>query len=357
MLTKKEITRYTLKAETSLINVMRRIDENVGATIFVTDDNNHLMGSITDGDLRRWIIRGGSLEASARDFMFDKPKAILENETDEAEEIMKRYTIKSLPIVRDDMTLIGMIVREDDDNPNEIVHSNMYAIPVIIMAGGMGTRLLPRTQVLPKPLIPICGTPIIDRIMSRFNLYGVSKFYLTINYKKEIIKSYLTETDRLYSIKFIEEVEPLGTAGGISLIRDRFESPIIITNCDVIVEIDYSDLIKYHINSHNDLTIISSIKTVPIPYGVLNMKDKGKVASIEEKPVISRLINTGIYVLNPEFIEWIPKGQKYHMTELAEDMVRRGKRVGAYPVGEGGFYDMGEYEEMQRMEEHLRNVN
>lgn len=346
--------KYTVKTETSLINVMRCIDENVGATLYVVDDYNRLIGSITDGDVRRWIINGGSLEACAIDFMFDRPQYILENETDKAEKIMKLHTIKSLPIVKDDMTIIGVIL---GDRLDGISNSTLHSIPVIIMAGGMGTRLLPITRVLPKPLMPICGIPIIDRIMSGFNLYGVDRFYLTVNYKKEIIKSYLTETDRLYSIEFIEEDAPLGTAGGISLIREQFEVPVIITNCDVIAEVDYGDLIQYHIDSHNDITIISSIKTVSIPYGVLNIKDEGGVISIEEKPTLSRLINTGIYVLNPEFIGWIPQGQKYHMTNLTEEMIRKGKKVGTYPVSENAFYDMGEYEEMQRMEEHLKNVH
>lgn len=345
--------KYLLKANASLIKVMQQINDNAGATLYVVDDHNRLIGSVTDGDIRRWIINGGCLEACVRDFLFSRPQYILENNADKAEGIMKRYAIKSLPMVKADMTIIGVIFGYKTD---EISNSKLSGIPVIIMAGGKGTRLLPITRVIPKPLMPICGIPIIDRIMDGFNLYGVDRFYLTVNYKKEIIKSYLTESDRLYSIEFIEEDVPLGTAGGISLIRERFESPVIITNCDVIVEIDYSDLIKYHIDSHNDITIISSIKTVPIPYGVLNIRDEGGVVSIEEKPTLSRLINTGIYVLNPEYIGWIPKGQKYHMTDLADEMIKKGKKVETYPVGEGAFYDMGEYEEMQRMEEHLKIV-
>ena len=347
---------YIVQANTSLIDVMKKINDKYGNALYVDDGFGHLIGSITDGDVRRWIINGGRLEATAADFMFKTPHFVLEDDKYKANKIMRMYGIQSLPIVAEDMRIIGVILNNTQGDANDLSNEVLRDIPVIIMAGGMGTRLLPLTRVLPKPLMPICGVPIVERVINGFNEFGIHKFYLTVNYKKNVIESYFSETERTYSIKFIEENVPLGTAGGISLIKDKFESPIIISNCDVLVETNFNDLIKFHIDSRNDMTIISSIKSVPIPYGVLNISEEGRVVSIEEKPTYSRLINTGIYVLNPEIIEWIPKDQKYHMTDLTKEMIRGGRKVGTFPVGEGAFYDMGEYEEMQRMEEHLKNA-
>ena len=221
------------------------------------------------------------------------------------------------------------------------------------MAGGKGTRLYPYTKILPKPLIPIGDTPILERIFNRFAEFGVKRFYLTVNYKKNMIRSYFDEVNPNYEIVYIEENKPLGTGGSIKLINEKFNCPIIVANCDSLINADYNDLYKYHIASGNVITIVSSLKRITVPYGVLKTKENGELVEMEEKPKLSYFINTGMYVVNPEVIKLIPSDKMYHMTHLVDDVKKNGGKVGMYPISEDSFLDMGEFDEMRRMEQKL----
>ena len=189
--------------------------------------------------------------------------------------------------------------------------------------------------------------------MNRFSEYGVNEFYMTVNYKKEMIKSYFAEIYPIYRINYIEETKPLGTAGSIKLIQKEFDTPVIITNCDILIDADYSKIFEYHKESGNALTIVSALKNIVVPYGVLHFKERGIITSIEEKPRLSYFINSGMYVLNSELIKKIPDDTFFHMTDMADMLMQEGYQIGLYPVSEDSFLDMGEMEEMHRMEEKL----
>ena len=226
-------------------------------------------------------------------------------------------------------------------------------VPVIIMAGGKGTRLYPYTKILPKPLIPIGDIPIMERIIDRFHDFGVERFWATVNYKKNMIKSYFAELTTDYSLDYVEEDKPLGTAGSLHLIKEKFEVPVIVSNCDILIQADYADIYKYHMESENDLTIVTALKNIVVPYGVIHSKEEGKISSMEEKPKLSYFVNTGMYVLSPKALERIPKDTFFHMTDLADMLLQEGEQVGMYPISEESFLDMGEFEEMHRMEQKL----
>jgi NDP-sugar pyrophosphorylase family protein len=226
-------------------------------------------------------------------------------------------------------------------------------VEVIIMAGGKGTRLYPYTKILPKPLIPIGDVPILERIINRFYDYGLTEYYLTINYKKEMIKSYFNEAHVPYHLHYIEEDKPLGTAGSIKLIDKKFTQPVIVTNCDILIEADYSEIYQKHIENGSAMTIVTALKHIEIPYGVVNGSEGGVITSMDEKPRHSYFVNTGMYVVNPEYFELIPDDTVYHMPQLADELIKQGKKVSMYPISEDSFLDMGELEEMKRMEEKL----
>ena len=231
--------------------------------------------------------------------------------------------------------------------------ASLSEVPVIIMAGGKGTRLYPYTKVLPKPLIPIGDIPIMERIINKFRDYGAEKFFATVNYKKGMIKSYFAENQMDFTIDYVEEDKPLGTAGSLSLIKEQFEKPFIVTNCDILINADYDDIYKYHMESGNELTIVSALKNIVVPYGVIHSSENGTVASMEEKPKLSYFVNTGMYILNPELIKDIPDDTFFHMTDLTNKLLKEGRKVGMYPISEDSFLDMGEFEEMHRMEAKL----
>ncbi len=350
---KSDISKFIADENVTIVEAMRLIDENAQGILYVVRDGK-LIGSLTDGDIRRFIIKSGILTAPIKDAMNHNPKYVLKSDTDKADSIMKQKKIYSVPVINTDKKIVDVIF-SDETHKQTVNSSALINTPIIIMAGGKGTRLYPFTKILPKPLIPIGDIPILERIINRFNSYGANDFYLTVNYKKEMIKSYFKEFAPDYSITYVEEDKPLGTAGSIKLIEKKFESSIIVTNCDILIEADYEKVMKYHKESGNAMTIVSSLKNTTIPYGVLHSSENGQITSMEEKPQLSCFINTGMYVLEPQYIELIPDDTFYHMPGLAEQLISKGLKVGMYPISENSFLDMGEFEEMKKMESRVNS--
>jgi len=353
-LTENEIKLHIAKSNIGIVEAMQMIQNNLDGIVFIVDDSDKLLGSVTDGDIRRWLIRTGDINANVAKVMFQGTRFIYESKKNYALQFMKENKILAVPIVSNELRIRDIIINTDimswRKNSCKDVLRN---ITIIIMAGGEGTRLQPYTKILPKPLIPIDGIPILERIINKFGDYGAHQFYITLNYKKEMIKAYFTEQHLPYEINFIEENKPLGTAGSIRLIKERLSSPIIITNCDILIEADYADMVKHHIALENDMTIIASLKKTIIPYGVLHSHESGLLTSMDEKPEISYLINTGMYIINPSAIKMIPEKQIFHMPWLAQKLIDLQRRVGMYPIGENSFLDMGQFEEMKKMEERI----
>ena len=344
---------FLCDGEISIVEAMQRITQNRHGILFVVDAEKHLLGSLTDGDIRRWLVKTGDLKAKISKVMFKSPIYILESDSEKAGEIMKRKTVTALPVLSIDKTVTYILFASEKSVINKKNSHNLEGVPVIIMAGGKGTRLYPYTKILPKPLIPIGDVPIIERIINSFCEYNVNDFYIPVNYKKGMIKSYFNDMKPDYSITYVEEDKPLGTAGSLKLINRKFDCPVIVTNCDILIDADYADIYKYHKESGNKLTIVSALKKITVPYGVLNAGKNGVIKSMEEKPSLSYFVNTGMYVLEPDILSQIPDDTFFHMTDLADLLMKNQQQVGMYPVSEEAFLDMGELEEMSRMEEKL----
>lgn len=354
-MTKEKISNYIGNEKLGIVEAMQKIDENAQGILFIVDDRGCLIGSLTDGDVRRWLIKTGELKADVSQIMNRKPKFLFENDKLRALEIIKENSITALPVINEKNNIVEIIFKSElsiDFDANRI--EALKEVPVIIMAGGKGTRLYPYTKILPKPLIPIGDIPIVERIVNRFCQYGISNYFFTVNYKKGMIKSYFAEVDSEYKVCYVEEDKPLGTAGSIKLIDKKFEMPIIVTNCDTLIDADYANIYEYHKKSGNVLTIVSALKNIIVPYGVLHTKENGIIIQMDEKPKLSYFINTGMYVLNPEVIDRIPDDTFFNMTDLTDVLMKEGYQVGMYPVSEESFLDMGEFEEMHRMEEKLK---
>ncbi len=349
----EQLWKYLIFPESTVVDAMQKIDANVKGILFVTDKDRRLQGVVTDGDIRRWLIRTGDLQAEVARFMNKDPKVIYRKDLSSANEFMEKQVITALPVVNAKGVVLDIIFRADTRRQDMGQRQSLSGVPVVIMAGGKGTRLYPYTKILPKPLIPIGDVPIMERIINRFRDCGAGPFYVTVNYRKGMIKSYFAENTADYEIRYIEEDKPLGTAGSLSLIRERFERPFIVTNCDILIHADYGDVYRYHETSGNDLTIVTALKNIVVPYGVVHSSENGAVESMEEKPKLSYFINTGMYVLSPCLIDEIPEDTFFHMTDLAEMLLREGRKVGMYPISEDSFLDMGEFEEMRRMEAKL----
>lgn len=351
---KERLKKFIGTESLSLVDAMEKIDENAKGVLFIIDADEKLIGCITDGNIRRWLIKTGKLSVYVSEVMNKNPQYLFEDEKDKAEQLMKAKSITAIPIINGNRKIIDVVLISELLEPHSIKKKkSLINIPVVIMAGGKGTRLYPFTKILPKPLIPIGETPIIERIINCFTEYEIRKFYITVNYKKGMIKSYFSDLKPEYKIVYVEEDKPLGTGGSLKLIQENFTTPIMVTNCDALILADYGDIYEYHIKSENIITIVSALKNIIIPYGVLNSKENGEIKNMEEKPKLSYFINTGMYIINPEIIQLIPDDEVFHMTHLVEKVMKMGGKVGMYPVSENSFLDMGEFTEMKRMEEKL----
>lgn len=351
---KNGILKFTATPTTTIIEAMDKIDKNARGILFIVNSDDMVEGCITDGDIRRWLLKTGNMNAEIRNAMTHAPKTLFVEEKSKAENIMFRENITALPLLNKDRTIADIVfMAEEKFIKSDSNDGLLTSVPVVIMAGGKGTRLYPYTKILPKPLIPIGDTPIVERIMEYYTKYGVNKFYMTINYRKEMIRSYFADITSNYTISYVEEDIPLGTGGSIKLIKDKFECPFFVSNCDTLILADYSDIYKYHIEAGNSVTIVSALKNVIIPYGVLQSGMSGEVKNLEEKPKLSYFVNTGMYVVNPDVVDLIPLKTFFHMTDLVDAVMKKGDRVGMYPVSEDSFLDMGEFSEMKRMEEKL----
>ena len=349
----EQLMFFLIYPHSTVVEAMQKIDTNAKGILFVVDNKRRLVGVITDGDIRRWLIKTGKLQGTVEHIMNKNPKVIYRKDVAMAKDFMVKQAITALPVVNAKGIVSDIVFRETIvESANELAAS-LSEVPVIIMAGGKGTRLYPYTKVLPKPLIPIGDIPIMERIINKFRDYGAEKFFATVNYKKGMIKSYFAENQMDFTIDYVEEDKPLGTAGSLSLIKEQFERPFIVTNCDILINADYDDIYKYHMESGNELTIVSALKNIVVPYGVIHSSENGTVASMEEKPKLSYFVNTGMYILNPELIKDIPDDTFFHMTDLTNKLLKEGRKVGMYPISEDSFLDMGEFEEMHRMEAKL----
>lgn len=347
--TNRNLEQYKAKGNLYLVDALKCIEKNTRGILFLTDEEDRVCGSLSDGDIRRWIITTGELNTRIEKIAYKQTRCLNAVKANQAQELMRKYGFTAVPIIDDNRRLIDIIF--SDGSKVQYHKDALKNTPVIIMAGGIGSRLYPYTKILPKPLIPIGDVPIIERIMDKFSIYGVENFYLIVNYKKEMIRSYFLDRKKSYQINYIDEDVPRGTAGGIFLIRDQFERDVIVTNCDILINEEYDKILSFHKKSGNAMTIVSSLKNTTLPYGVIKTGEEGRVSAIEEKPRFTNLINTGMYIVNAKCFRLIPPNGIYHMTDLARELIFGNNKVGIYPVSEELFLDMGEFEEMKRMEE------
>jgi NDP-sugar pyrophosphorylase family protein len=216
------------------------------------------------------------------------------------------------------------------------------------MAGGKGTRLEPFTKVLPKPLVPIHEKPIIENIIEIFTKLGCTNFHITVKYKGKILKAYFDELQPDYNVHFVEEKEPLGTAGSLRFLDGQFNQPFFVTNCDIIIKADYISLYEFHQKGGYDVTLVASAKDYVIPYGTCELNSNGHLSHINEKPHYDFLINTGLYLLNPDVLKLIPENKFYHITHLIENAKNQGKKVGVFPIDDDAWIDVGQWTEYQK---------
>lgn len=323
--------------------------------LFVVDEGQHLIGTATDGDIRRAILSGADVNSNIASFANTLPVVISDDnvpDLDEAERITVKLGISAIPVTDETGHVKGMLT----DWVGRSIIKSKIDVPVVMMAGGKGTRLYPFTKILPKPLIPIDGVPISERIIDGFCELGCNVFHVIVNYKKNMIKSYFNDTFHDYSIMFYDENEPLGTGGGLKLVEKEIDGTFILTNCDIIIMDDIEEILRHHKNNANSVTMVCSLKEYEIPYGVVNSNDEGVIESLDEKPKLSFLTNTGYYILERDVFDFIKPNEKIGMPDIVMRMKRAGYRTGVYPISETSWLDMGQFDTMENMERRIREM-
>lgn len=347
----EKIRRKIIPAETTLIQTMKIMDEKRTKSLLVFS-GDFFLGIITNGDLQRAIIANFPFETPIDKLLNNNGKkyAFVDDDIESVKDWMRKKRAEFMPVVDDVGRLVDVIFWDEAlENTSNEDNRLKLDLPVVIMAGGKGTRLKPITNVLPKPLVPVGEKTILEVIMDQFESIGCHKFFMSVNYKADLVKYYLNQLPHHYDVDFFQEEKPLGTIGSVSLLKGMINTPFFVSNCDSINEQDYRDVWDYHVNNHNDMTIVTMVKSFRIPYGVIETGFNGLMVALKEKPEQTYQVNTGVYILNPELIGEIPEGEFFHITQLMEIVQGRGGRVGCFPVSEQSWKDMGEWPEYLKM--------
>ena len=335
-----------ISKDAKVIQAMKKLALSGLRCLMVADKNKKLLGTLTDGDIRRSIINGNKLTQSIEKIYNKKPNFFKKGNIS-LNSVKNFLTVKNhtlIPIVNNKNIIVDYLDWKKVYG-KEKAENSLSKTDVIIMAGGEGTRLKPFTEILPKPLIPIGNKPIIEHILDKFLLCNIKNFYISISYKSRILKSYLSDLNPSYNINFLEEDKPRGTIGGLAKHYKKFNSTVFLTNCDIVVNADYSQISKFHKKYKNDLTIVASTKQNEIPYGVCELDEKGKFLNIFEKPKSFYLANTGFYLVEPYIFKFIPKNKFFHMTDLIKILKTKHKKIGIFPIDESLWLDVGQWPE------------
>ena len=340
----------SVSKDTSIIETLHRMDETRHKMLLVFD-NEIFLTIITIGDIQRAIIRNVSLNSPISTILelANKQYAHSSDTEETIRKKMLRIRAEFMPVLNDKGELVDVVFWEDLLDNKPIEEKSKINLPVVIMAGGKGTRLKPITNVIPKPLVPIGDKTILEEIMDQFEEFGCDQFYMSINYKADMMRFYMGQLEHKYNIEFFEEPKPLGTIGSVKLLRDKITTPFFVSNCDILIDQDYRDVYDYHQANHNDITIVTAVKSFKIPYGVIETGENGLMTGLTEKPEITYMINTGVYILEPHLINDIPDNELFHITHLMEKVKNRGGRVGCFPVSENSWKDMGEWPEYLKL--------
>ena len=344
----QRLNRISIQKDRSILAAMRLMDQEDCKLLLVTDDGAY-RGILSIGDVQRAIIANRPLETPVDEVL--RKNVRLAQDTDDfkaVQEMMVQFRTEFMPVIDASGKLVDVYFW-DEVFAGRLPIKRQIDLPVVVMAGGKGTRLKPFSNILPKSLFPLGEKTIIEVILDKFHEAGCQRFLLSVNHKHEFIRTYFDQLNNIpYQLVYYQEDKPLGTAGSLHLMRHSISETFFVSNCDIVISTDYSEIVDYHGDHNNMITIVAALKRFEIPYGTLETGEGGQLLSLQEKPDLNCMINAGLYLLEPQLLAEIPKNTFFHITDLIESVRKRGGRVGVFPVSEKSWYDIGDWEEYRK---------
>jgi dTDP-glucose pyrophosphorylase len=342
----KDWNRLSVRPEALIKDVINVLNETAMQVVLVTGQNSELLGTITDGDIRRGFLKGIGLDGKAESIMNKKPKcAGPADSIEKNRKLMQKFHLRHLPVLDENQKMVNLQILDETNDPK--IRNNK----VVLMAGGLGTRLSPLTDDCPKPLLSVgSGKPMLELIMENTLRFGLKNISISVNYKAEMIESHFGDGSKWgASIDYIREKAQLGTAGALGLISDRPTHPLIVMNGDVLTKVNLDQLLDFHQEQKATLTMGIREYDFQVPFGVVTLKDN-HVKAIEEKPVHKFFVNAGIYIINPEVLDHIPKNQHLDMPDLVDILIKNDERVAAFPLREY-WIDVGHHSDLEKAQD------
>jgi len=346
----KNLEDIIVRESTSILEVLKIIDASSKQIAIIVDNEKKLLGTISDGDIRRAILKNISLNDSIKNIYSKTPiVANINNSKEEILNICRSKKIHQIPIIDEKGNLIALEILD------ELISKEIKLNKVVLMVGGLGTRLRPLTENIPKPMLKVGNKPILQTIVEKFSLYGYKNIVMCVNYKLNIIQDYFGDGSRFgVNIDYILEDKRLGTAGGLGLIDEKLTEPFFVMNADLLTNVNFDHLYDFHVTNNSMATMCVQDYDFKVPYGVVNVENT-KILSIKEKPTQKYFVNAGIYMLSPDCLKYIPQNQFYDMPTLFEKLISENENVISFPLREY-WLDIGHIDEYEKANEEFDDV-
>lgn len=342
-----DLSDTLLPPDASVRDAIACIDRSKAHVVFVIDAESRLIGSITDGDVRRGFLRGLGLDHPIREIMNASPSSALINESPETlKELMASRGLRHIPILDAGQRVLGVETLES------LLQARERPNWVVLMAGGMGTRLRPLTNASPKPLLPIGGKTLLETILESFISHGFKRFFISVFYKAEMIKAHFGDGGKWgVTIEYIEESEPLGTVGALGLLPGVTEHPLILMNGDILTRVNFAHLLEFHNDQGGEATMCVRKYDFQVPYGTVQL-DGYRMLRIAEKPLYTFYVNAGIYVFSPHAVARVVRGQRKDVPALLDEVIADGGEIAAFPIHEY-WLDIGQMDDFLRAQDDV----
>ena len=353
----RNLKKFFIKKNTTIKSASNKMSKDGNRCLIVVDDDNSFLGTLSTGDIRKFITNGNKITSKIND-VYQKNPFFIRNNTKIKN--YKNYFIKKkldlIPVINESKKIIDIITNEKFLIKKKKINKKNQNYSVIIMAGGKGTRLAPFTHVLPKPLIPVNKKTLIEHIFFQLKKNGIKNINISVNYKSKTLIAFLEEMKKTnFKINFIKEKKPLGTIGILRKTYKNVKKNILITNCDTIIKCDYNQILKHHVRSNFCITLVLANKKQRLPYGACEInRNSNELVSLSEKPNISYVANTGFFFLKKEIIKLIPKGKFYNATDLIRKCLLKGKKIGVFLINEKKWLDVGQWKEYEDASNKLK---